>query len=196
MEKRGDRPYLAATSRTCAIRWAIPSSGSPQSMYVSAFFAPASSAGPRGTSEVERDARLGRGLDDAVRALEPVELALVVEGLVGGERPAQDLHVLGGPPVAVIVRDEVAVPVLVGLVATGDEVNRDAAAAGEVVERRELARHEGRLGESGPVGNEHAQPLGDVQRVRRDREPVDPGRAIADQPRIESGPPRAPGRTG
>src|SRR5690606_31818243 len=99
-------------------------------------------------------------LDGAERALEPVELALVVEGLVGGEGAPQHVDELGGAPVAGRLVLEVAVALLVDVAAAGDVVDRDPAGAGEVVERRELARGQGGLDEPGPLGDEHAQPLG------------------------------------
>jgi hypothetical protein len=138
-------------------------------------------------AEVQRDGlRRGR-LDVAVRAADPVELAVGVERLGGGELAAQQAHELGGAGVAAVVVREVAVALLVQLVAAGDVVDGHPAAPGQLVQRGQLPGHQGRGDEPRPVGDQHLEPRGRVQHVRRNREPVGAGGVVADQDPVEPG---------
>jgi hypothetical protein len=83
----------------------------------------------------------GGGADGGQRALQPVELALVVEAL--GRRPLalDDVEELVGAPVPGRLVGEVAIAGLVGVVAAGDDVQGDPA---------RVARKPGRCASSTP----------------------------------------------
>jgi hypothetical protein len=76
---------------------------------------------------------------------------------------------------------EVAIPLLVELIAAGDVVDADPAASGQLVERGKLPRHQGRRHESGPVRDQHLEGRRGVENVGGDREPVRAGGAVADE---------------
>ena len=70
-----------------------------------------------------------------------------------------DVEVLVGTGVAVVLGQVVALALLLGVVAAGDDVDRDPA-AGELVEGGEALGRPGGEDEAGPVGDEDAEPLG------------------------------------
>ncbi len=115
-----------------------------------------------------------------------VELAVVVEG--GGACPLQLHHVevFVRAAVAVVVAEEVAVPLHLRVVAARDDVDGHAA-FGELVEGRDLARGERGRDETGPVGDEEAEPFGVGRGVAGDAEAVGPGRAVTDEDAVEAG---------
>jgi hypothetical protein len=80
---------------------------------------------------------------------------------------------------------EVPVPVLVGLVPAGDDVDGHPPATGELVDGGRLARRERGLDEPGPVRDEDLQPLRPVQDALGDRPPVRAARAVADEDPVE-----------
>ena len=82
--------------------------------------------------------------------VEVVELAVVVERLGAGPRPLDDLDVLAGARVPLVLGERVALAALLVVVAAGDEVHRQPA-AGELVQRRERLRRVRRVRDVGPV---------------------------------------------
>ena len=85
-------------------------------------------------------------------------LALVVEGLVAGPRLLDDLDVLAGAGVALVLGEDVALALLLVVVAAGDEVHREPAVA-DLVERGEGLGRERRVRQVGPVGEQQLQVL-------------------------------------
>ena len=139
-----------------------------------------------GAAEVDRQVRLLQRPHRRRGALEAVELAVVVDRAVGRPERAEDVEVLVGAAVARVVVEEVAVAPLVGVAAAGDDVHGDAPAR-ELVERRELARRQRGRDEPGPVGEQHAEPLGVGEDVGGDEEAVRSVRVVADQHAVEPG---------
>src|SRR5206468_9860106 len=81
-----------------------------------------------GAAEVQGNRRLLQGLDVGERALDPIELAGEVEGLLRRPDAAHDLQIFVGPAVAGVVVEPVAVARLLGVAAAGDDVQGQAAA--------------------------------------------------------------------
>jgi hypothetical protein len=61
-------------------------------------------------------------------------------------------------PETLVLGAEIAIAMLLVVGFAGDDVNRESA-AGEMIERCDLAGEQGRGNEAGPVGNEVAEPL-------------------------------------
>jgi hypothetical protein len=114
-----------------------------------------------------------------------VELALVVEVLPVGPLLLDDLEELAAAAVARGFVDPVAVARLVGVVAAGDHVHRDPPGV-EGVDRRVLAGDLGGRDEAGAMGEQHAEPLGRVERLVGDDEAVDHRRGVRDQHAVEA----------
>ena len=139
-----------------------------------------------GAAEVERDARRLRRAQVAPRVLEVVEAPVVVVG--GVRRPGQleDVEVLVGARVALVLDRVVAVARHLGVAAARDDVDRDAPAR-ELVERDEGARRERGGEEARPVRDQEAEALGDAGAVRGDLHAVGLRRARVDQDLVEAG---------
>ena len=137
-----------------------------------------------GAAEEDRDAAGLHGRDVGVGRLEVVELAVVVERGLAAQHAPHHVEVLAGAAVAGVVVAVVAVAALFGVAAAGDDVDGDAA-AGEVVERGELAGGEGRRDEAGPVGDQELDPLRAGGGGLRHVQPVGRGRGVADQHLVE-----------
>ena len=99
------------------------------------------------------------GFTSEVRASKLIELAVVVERRGPRPRFAHDVEVLVGAAVARVVVEEVAVALLLGVVAAGDDVDGYATVA-ELVQRGRLARGQRRRDEAGPVRDQKAEPVG------------------------------------
>jgi hypothetical protein len=84
-----------------------------------------------------------RRLDRREGALEPIVLARVVEGRVGGPDALDDIQIFAGPGVAPIMVKIVAVAALLGVIAAGDDVN-GRPAVGIGVQRGQGAGGQGR----------------------------------------------------
>ena len=139
--------------------------------------------GPR---EEERDAVGSDGFDRTERVLVSEELSVVVKRCVFGPDAPDDRHLLAGAAIARVVRDEVALSALVGLVAAGDEVDAYPTASREVIERGRAAGHEDGLGEAGSVRDHHLEVLGAVQHRRGDGPSLGRDRPVADEHSIEA----------
>jgi len=63
----------------------------------------------------------------------------MIKRLFAGPDPAQHAEIFVGARIALIVAQEIAVLALLGVVASGDDMNGNAP-AGELIEGRELAR--------------------------------------------------------
>ena len=138
-----------------------------------------------GAAEEDRDVRLLPGADVGVGALEAVVGAVVVDGRVRGPDLLQDLQVLVGAAVPLVVGEVVAVLRLVDVAAAGDDVECQPT-SGELIEGGELAGGDGRGDEAGPVGQQDAEPLGAGGGVRGDEEAVRGVREVADEDPIEA----------
>src|ERR1700730_15103023 len=86
-----------------------------------------------GAPEVDRNRWLLERTDLGREVLEAVVAALEAEGLQRGPGLLENLEVLIGAGVALVFGEEVAITALLGVVTTGDRVQRDAA-LGELVE--------------------------------------------------------------
>jgi hypothetical protein len=73
-----------------------------------------------------------------MRAADPVETAVEIEGLVGGPGALHQVQVFLGPLIALGLRGEVAVPLLLGIRLAGDDMQGEAAAR-QAIEGRDLA---------------------------------------------------------
>src|SRR5882757_1171026 len=109
----------------------------------------------RGAAEIDRDMRLGDRLDLGERALELIVLAVMVEGLLAGPDPLQNADIFVGSRITLRVIEEIAVALLLGVVTAADHVDGDPP-AGELVERRELARRQRRRDEAGAMRQHEA----------------------------------------
>ena len=142
--------------------------------------------GSRGAAEVQPDPRTLGGADLGVEVLDLVVPALVGERLLGGPGLLEDVQVLVGAVVALVLGQVVAVAALLGVAAAGDDVHRDPA-AGELVEGGERPRGQGRRDEPRSVRDQEAEPLGVRGGVGGDLGAVGPGGAVADEHPVEPG---------
>ena len=119
--------------------------------------------------------------------LDLVIFAVVVERLLAGPFGADDVEEFAGARVAlVLVVERVAVLAQLGGVAAGDDVKRDAA-AGELVERGELARQQRRRSKARPLRDHDLEFLGDAEHVLADLKRVRRGRMKRQQRAVETG---------
>jgi hypothetical protein len=72
---------------------------------------------------------------------------------------------------------------LIGL--SGDDVHREPP-IGQMIERRDFARHQRRRNETRPMGNEIAELFGVSSRVQRDQEPFGGRRGVANQREVKA----------
>jgi hypothetical protein len=131
--------------------------------------------GVGGPAERQPDPRLLQRLDVGPEVGEGVVLAGEVPRLVAGPGRLEDLHVLAGAGVALVLGEGVALAALLVVVAAGDDVDGDPAARG-VVQRRERLRGERGDRQVRAVGDEQLQPVdvvgdvgGGLRRVRAAR---------------------------
>ncbi len=127
--------------------------------------APGGVRGGRGTAERDVGARLLDGEDIADEIVEAVVLALVVEGPAGRPDLLDDLDVLAGAGVALVLGEGVALAALLVVVAAGDEVDGQPALA-DLVEGGEGLGGEGGIGHVRPVGQQDLQALQPARDVR------------------------------
>ena len=123
---------------------------------------------------------VGMGAFDRVEVAGEIERPLVRPGKL------HQFEIFGGAAIALILGREIAVAFLLVVGLAGDDV-QDEAAFGEMVEGRDLARHQSRRHKARPVGDEITQPFGARRRVQRDQKTLGGGRRIADQHQIEAG---------
>ena len=119
-------------------------------------------------------------------ALHPVEVALVVERRLRLPLLAHHGQEVVGARVAGGLVGEVAVALLVDVVAAGDHVHRHPARV-EGVEGGVRARGQRRREEPRAVRQQHAEPLGPAQDLVGHHEPVRHGRGVGDQHPVEAG---------
>ncbi len=98
----------------------------------------------------------------------------------------QNLHIFLGPRIAIVLAEVVAVPPLVRIVATGDDVDGESPVA-ELVERCQGARRERRRHEAGAMRQQQADTLGLTGDVAADQETIGCVGIIADQNAVEPG---------
>jgi hypothetical protein len=121
-----------------------------------------------------------------VGPVEPIELAVVVDRSIGRPQFAEDFQVLVGTPIPLVVVEVVAVALLLGVAAAGDDVHSEAAGA-ELVEGGQLAGgHRGR-NEPRAVSQQYPKVFGVGEGIGGDDETVGAGRVIADQDAVEAG---------
>src|ERR1700722_9490587 len=137
------------------------------------------------TGEVERNAHRSQWLDRTERAFVAVELTVEVERSVLAPELTYDGHHFARTPIPGVVRDEVSLTTLIGLVATRDEVDGDAAAARQVIERCGHPGEHDRLDETRPLGHHDFQALRAVEHRARDGPAFWSHRAVADQYAVE-----------
>ena len=140
----------------------------------------------------ERAAEEDRNAVAAIRiqlreaALHLVVLAVVVERLLAGPFGANESRNSLGAGVALVLVVDVSPSCASSCVTAGDDIQRDAA-AGEVVERRELPREQRRRGEARPLRDEHVQPLRHAEHVLADLQAIRQGRVKRQQRAVEAG---------
>ena len=108
----------------------------------------------------------------------------MIDGLVCGPDAAKDFDILVGARIAFVMRQEIAILALVGVVAARDDVNGEPPAA-EMIERRQLARGQSRRHEARPVRQHQAELLRHKRRIRCDDEAIGGVGEISDQYAIE-----------
>ena len=119
--------------------------------------------------------------------LDLVISAVVIERLFTGPFGAHDVEELAGPRVAlVLVVERVAILAQFNRVAAGDDVKRHAA-AGKLIQRRELARQQRRRGEAGPLSDHDLELPGDAEHVLADLERIRRGRMKRQQCAVKAG---------
>ena len=119
-------------------------------------------------------------------ALDAIELACEIERPIARPGKLHQFEIFGGAAIALRLRREIAVALLLVVGLAGDDV-QDEPALGEMVEGRDLARHQGRRHKARPVRDEITEPFGPRRRVLRDQKTLGGGRRIADQNQIEAG---------
>ncbi len=87
-----------------------------------------------------------------------VEAAIEVEGRFGKPGALHQVQIFLGPLIALGLRCEVAVTLLLGVRLAGDDVQREAA-AGQLIEGRDLAGEQSGCDEARPVCNQVRQAL-------------------------------------
>jgi hypothetical protein len=110
---------------------------------------------------------------------------LIVERLFAGPFLADDVQILAGAGVALVLGQVVAVLGQLVVRAAGDDVHGNAA-AGELVQRGQLAGRDCGGGEAGAVGDHEAQALGYRRGMRDDQLAFRRGRAEGDQGAVEA----------
>ena len=121
-----------------------------------------------------------------MRAFDLVEVAREIERPLVRPGKLHQFEIFGGAAIALGLRREIAVALLLVVGLAGDDV-QDEPAAGEMVEGRDLARHQGRRHEARPVRDEITEPFGARRRVQRDQKALGGRRRVADQHQIEAG---------
>jgi hypothetical protein len=85
------------------------------------------------------------------------------------------------------VRNEVTLSTLIGLVATGYEVNRDPSATGQLIECGGHSSEDDRLDEAGTLGHQYLERVGTVENGVGDGPTFGTDGAVANEYTIESG---------
>ncbi len=179
------RPCWAAAARTRFSVSFTPARDSPHRAKDVGIAAGGADRRFRRAAEVDRQVRLLHRLDGGEGALEAVVFALVVDRLVGRPDALDDVEVLAGAGIAGVLVQPVAVAPLLLVVAAGDDVHRQASAR-EGVERRQRPRGQGRRHESGPVGQQDAEPLGVLEHVAGGQVAVRRAGMVGDQHPVEA----------
>ena len=96
----------------------------------------------------------------------------------------QDADIFVGAFIAFLFRQRVAVAELLGIIASGNHVDRRSS-IGDLIQGCELARRQCWRNVAGPMGHQKAQPLGMCRRSGGEQEPVGPIRKIPHQDPIE-----------
>src|SRR5262245_13239309 len=102
--------------------------------------------------------RFLQGTHVGMRAFDAVELAGEIEWPLARPGELDELEILRGALIALRLRAEVAVALLLLIGLARDDVDGEPS-AGQMIEGRDLARHQGRGDEARPVGHEIAEPL-------------------------------------
>ncbi len=123
---------------------------------------------------------IGRG------ALHAIELACEIERFRAGPGELHQLEIFGGAAIALDLRAEVAVALLLLVGLAGDDVDCEPA-VGEMIEGRDLARHQGGRDEARPVRDQIAELARVVGGVQRDKESFGRGGGVADERQVEAG---------
>src|ERR1700727_2267003 len=144
------RPASLAACLTHSICSAVLASGSPHKQEMSGLAPPARGGGGRGPAERHPGPGLLHREDVADEVGELIVPAVVVERLPRRPRLLDDRHVLAGALVPFVLREVVALALLLVVGAAGDEVDRRAAAAHLVDGGGGLGRDR-RIGDVGPV---------------------------------------------
>ena len=139
----------------------------------------------RGAAEIDRNARLLHAAHRGRGAGEPVVLAGVIHRAGLGPDALEDVHVLVGARIAFVLRQEVAVALLIRVVAAGDHMDRRAT-AGDLVQRGEFPRRQRGRHEARAVRDQEAQPLGMRGRCRGKQETIGPVGEIPHQHAVEA----------
>ncbi len=140
----------------------------------------------RRAAEIHRDVRRANAANGGMGALDLVEAPGVVERPLARPLRLHHVEVLVRAGVAVVLGEEVAVLALLGVVATGDDVHGDAAAA-ELVERRELPRGDGGRGEAGAMRDHQAEAARERGGVGGHQHAVGRRRVEGDERAVEAG---------
>jgi len=125
-------------------------------------------------------AYIGRG------ALDPVEFAGEIEWSLARPGELHQFEIFRSPPVTLGLRAEVAISLLLVVGLAGDDVHGEPS-VGQMVERRDLAGHQGRRNESRPMRYEVAELLCVRGSVKRDEEPFCGRRGAADERQVKAG---------
>ena len=151
-------------------------------------------AGIRRAAEIERRPRRCTGGNSRRAVLDADVLAVEIDGLAG-EQVAADVEELARHFVALVMRQENAVALVLDGIAAGDDVDQQPAVR-DPVERRGHARGDARRLQPGPHRDEKPQPLGqrrDAPR-RSPRNPRSCARSAAARRNSRAG--RRPARSG
>lgn len=118
--------------------------------------------------------------------LDPIVTALEIEGLAAAPGVLEDVQVLVGARIALVVIEKVAVAPLFGCVAAADDVDCRASVA-EMVEGGELARRYRRRDPAWPVRHQQAEAASFLGRLGSHLQAVRGRAVVSDQRPVEAG---------
>ncbi len=109
-----------------------------------------------------------------MRAFDAIELAGEVERLLARPGQLHQFEIFGGAAITFGLRRKIAVAFLLVVGFAGDNVDGEPAAA-QMVEGRDLARHQCRRDKAGTMRDQITEPLGARRRMQRHQKPFGGG---------------------
>jgi hypothetical protein len=137
-----------------------------------------------GTADIDRNPRLLHAAHRGRRAREAIVFPRMIHRAGLGPDSLEDVHILVCSRVTLVLRQRVAVAQLIGVIAAGDHVDRRTS-AGDLIQRGEFARCQGRRDETRPMRDQEAEAFSVRCRRGREQKTVRPVGEISHQDPIE-----------